>query len=119
MKKYIAFKAGKGGKRNGVAKATCIVDCSCEEALAWAWDYCSFERNKNYEMSLGGKTQANENSSTSFARFKRRVRAEHSCSHKEILSVKKMPKPFHHRAFTFHLVWHREQEEMNEEQRRK
>ena len=53
VKKFIAHKEGE---KHVIGKAVCIVDCSCEEALAWSWDYCSFERNEIYERSLGGET---------------------------------------------------------------
>jgi hypothetical protein len=44
LKKYISYD--EDGSNSSIAKAVGIVDCSCEEALAWVWGYCSYERNK-------------------------------------------------------------------------
>jgi hypothetical protein len=74
-----------------------IIDTSAEEALAWIWDYCSYERNRIHEFQQG-----------SFQKYPRRITAYHSNSHRELLVLKAFAFPVSPRAFANHQVWLRE-----------
>jgi hypothetical protein len=68
-----------------LGKASCVVDTSAEEALAWCWDYCSFERVQKHDNEV---SRFGTSSSNGIARLPRRMLAQHSSSHVDILSCK-------------------------------
>jgi hypothetical protein len=68
-----------------LGKARTIVDTSSEEALAWCWDYCGFERSQTHDEEV---SRLNTSSTTGFSRIPRRVTAEHSSVRVDGLSCK-------------------------------
>jgi hypothetical protein len=81
-------------------KARCsTIDTSAEEAMAWVWDSCSYERNFLHETLEGP-----------FHRFPRRVTAYHSLSHREYVCLKRFKWPISPRAFANNQVWKREED---------
>ena len=72
-----------------------VVDCSAEEALAWQWDYASYDRMRTSEREKNPG---------------RLVWSKRSANDWVIATLKKGPPTFQHREFVARQIWYIERE---------